>query len=70
MIIKAPNPITGLHVSLQFRDGVAHTGDPWLIKWFREHGYQLEEEANPEPPEEDQNAGRAKGRNCKDHIAV
>lgn len=50
MIIKAPNPITGLHVSLHFRDGVARTDDPWLIQWFSEHGYQLEEEANPEPP--------------------
>lgn len=69
MIIKAPNPITGLHVSLHFRDGVARTDDPWLIQWFREHGYQLEKE-NPGPPEEDQNAGRAKGRNRKDHIAV
>lgn len=68
MIIKAPNPITGLHVSLQFRDGVARTDDPWLIQWFREHGYQLEEETSR--PEEDQNAGRAKGRNRKDHIAV
>lgn len=70
MIIKAPNPITGLHVSLHFRDGVARTDDPWLIQWFAEHGYQLEEEAKPEPPEEDQNAARAKGRNRKDHIAV
>ena len=49
MIIKAPNPITGLHVSLQFRDGVARTDDPWLIQWFAEHGYQLEDEAKPEP---------------------
>ena len=55
MIIKAPNPITGLHVSLQFQDGVAHTDAPWLIQWFAEHGYQLEEEANPEPPEEEAN---------------
>ena len=53
MIIKAPNPITGLHVSLHFRDGVARTDDPWLIQWFSEHGYQLEEEAKPEPPEEE-----------------
>ena len=70
MIIKAPNPITGLHVSLHFRDGVARTDDPWLIQWFSEHGYQLEEEANPEPPKEDQNAGRTKVRNHKDHISV
>ena len=68
MIIKAPNPITGLHVSLQFRDGVARTDDPWLIQWFREHGYQLEEETSC--PKEDQNAGRAKVRNHKDHISV
>lgn len=68
MIIKAPNPITGLHVSLQFRDGMARTDDPWLIQWFREHGYRLEEETSH--PEEDQNAGRAKGRNRKDHISV
>ena len=68
MIIKAPNPITGLHVSLQFRDGVARTDDPWLIQWFREHGYQLEEETSR--PKEDQNAGRAKVHNHKDHISV
>lgn len=68
MIIKAPNPITSLHVSLQFRDGMARTDDPWLIQWFREHGYQLEEETSR--PKEDQNAGRAKGRNHKDHISV
>ena len=41
--IIAPTNITGPHVSLMFQDGVAETDNPWLIQWFREHGYEVVE---------------------------
>ena len=28
---------------LFFCNGVGETGDPYLIKWFRDHGYTVEE---------------------------
>ncbi len=42
--IIAPNKnYNGISASITFRDGVGETGNPYLIKWFREHGYKVEE---------------------------
>lgn len=41
--IKAPNPITGTHVSLNFVSGEADTDDEWLIHWFKTHRYEVED---------------------------
>lgn len=62
--IKAPVPITGLHVTLQFVNGLSETKDAWLIEWFKSHGYEVTEDepddGQPEgteppttPPDED-----------------
>ena len=47
--IKAPVPITGTHVSLNFIKGEADTANAWLIQWFREHGYEVTEGADEVP---------------------
>jgi len=42
--IIAPNKnYNGISASITFRDGVGETANPYLIKWFREHGYKVEE---------------------------
>lgn len=44
MKIYAPNKqATGTWCSVRFVNGVGETNDPHLIKWFKEHGYKLEE---------------------------
>ena len=43
--IIAPNKeYTGVSASIPFCKGEAHTDDPHLIKWFKAHGYKVEEE--------------------------
>lgn len=34
---------TGMSASVSFCNGVGETDDPHLIKWFKEHGYEVEE---------------------------
>lgn len=47
--ISAPNKdYTGVSASVAFLRGEGHTDDPYLISWFREHGYGVEE--TPESP--------------------
>ena len=41
--IKAPVPITGIHVTLDFVNGEADTENEWLIHWFETHGYEVVE---------------------------
>ena len=36
---------TGFSASVPFCTGRGETGDPYLIEWFRSHGYRVEEEA-------------------------
>lgn len=44
MKIYSPNrEYTGVSASVPFCNGVGETGDPYLIKWFRDHGYTVEE---------------------------
>jgi hypothetical protein len=44
-IIKAPNKqYSGVSASLTFVNGKAETNDKWLIEWFKNHGYEVEEE--------------------------
>lgn len=33
----------GISAGVSFRDGVGETFSPHLLKWFREHGYKVEE---------------------------
>lgn len=44
MKIYAPvKNATGTWCSVRFVNGVGKTDDPHLIKWFKEHGYRVEE---------------------------
>lgn len=43
--IYAPNKgYTGVSAGVAFAKGVAVTDDPWLIQWFKKHGYRVEDE--------------------------
>lgn len=35
---------TGVSASVSFCNGRGETDDPYLIEWFRSHGYRVEEE--------------------------
>lgn len=41
--VKAPNKeYAGVSAGVLFANGVGHTDDPYLLKWFHEHGYEVE----------------------------
>ena len=43
MHIYAPNKnATGTWCSVQFRNGVGESNDPYIIDWFVKHGYKVE----------------------------
>ena len=45
MKIYSPNKeYTGVSASVPFCNGIGETDDPYLIGWFRSHGYRVEEE--------------------------
>lgn len=45
MKIYAPNKsYNGVSASVRFVDGIGETSDPYLLSWFREHGYEVKEE--------------------------
>lgn len=43
---------TGVSASVPFCNGRGETDDPYLIEWFRSHGYRVEEETVMEAEEE------------------
>ena len=44
MNIKSPNKdYTGVSASVPFCNGVGETEDLYLIQWFKDHGYEVEE---------------------------
>lgn len=50
-VIKAPNEdYAGVSAGVAFLKGVGRTDNPYLIGWFRSHGYEVEEtKDSPEP---------------------
>ncbi len=47
MKIYAPvKTATGTYCSVRFVNGVGETNDPHLIKWFKDHGYKVEDVAD------------------------
>lgn len=43
--IYAPNGrYTGISAGVSFSNGVGKTEDKWLIQWFRNRGYEVEEQ--------------------------
>ena len=52
-LIHAPNrEYTGLSAGVPFINGEGKTEDPYLIEWFKTHGYTVEEEEPAAVPEE------------------
>lgn len=46
--IKSPNPnYNGNSASLQFVKGEAETDNKWLLEWFKNKGYTVEESKEP-----------------------
>lgn len=39
---------SGVSASVTFTNGVGETSDVRLLEWFQKHGYQVEEEKQPE----------------------
>lgn len=67
--IFAPNTkYTGVSASVPFAAGVGETDDPYLIAWFKTHGYTVEEtdaETVPDVEETDVDADAAPKRSGK-----
>lgn len=52
--ILAPNKsYTGMSASVAFCNGVGETDDKHLIDWFKKHGYEVVEEKEETPNEEE-----------------
>ena len=50
MKICSPNKeYTGVSASVPFCNGMGETDDPYLIEWFKKHGYNVEEDSTEEP---------------------
>lgn len=50
MKICSPNKeYTGVSASVPFCNGMGETDDPYLIEWFKKHGYKVEEDSTEEP---------------------
>lgn len=50
--ITAPNnKYCGIAAGIIFLNGVGETSDPYLIQWFKEHGYKVEEQKEAVEPE-------------------
>jgi hypothetical protein len=58
-IIKSQNSeYSGVTAGVKFSAGKGETSDPWLLEWFREHGYLVETEPIAvEEPEEHKEEG-------------
>lgn len=52
MKVYSPNKdYTGVSASVPFCNGAGETDDPYLLDWFRKHGYTVEEPETTENPE-------------------
>ena len=43
---------TGVSASVPFCNGVGETDDPHLLEWFKDHGYQVEEQTEEQVEEQ------------------
>lgn len=56
--VLAPNKqYTGLSASVGFVNGVGETEDKDLLKWFKAHGYEIEEDKQEDKKDEDPATG-------------
>ena len=52
MKICSPNKeYTGVSASVPFCNGMGETDDPYLIEWFKKHGYKVEEDSTEDSEE-------------------
>ena len=57
--VIAPNKeYAGVSAGVPFYGGEAHTDDPYILGWFRTHGYEVEEEGCGGPDEPEEEAGK------------
>lgn len=47
-VIAKNRSYNGTSASVVFVNGVGYTDDPYLLEWFRDHGYLVKEELTPE----------------------
>ena len=60
--IVAPNKeYAGISAGVSFRGGEGHTDNPYLIRWFREHGYEIIDNDAENKPAEKPKRSRRKG---------
>lgn len=49
-IIKTKVPFDGYRANVLFKNGVGETNNPYLISWFKTHGYEVVEPTNSPKP--------------------
>lgn len=47
-VIAKNRSYNGTSASIVFVNGVGYTDDPYLLEWFRDHGYLVEEKPVPD----------------------
>lgn len=67
--IIAPNRLyAGESAGLQFSNGEAETDNKWLIQWFKENGYKVEEKPEEDVKDDESNDEESKDDNPGDSV--
>lgn len=67
MKIYSPNKeYTGISASVPFCGGVGETDDPRLIRWFKDHGYKVEEAPKAEEASKAEEAPKKNTKGSKE----
>lgn len=62
MKVYSPNKdYTGVSASVPFCGGIGETDDPYLLDWFRKHGYTVEETGDAGASEHENEPENAEG---------
>ncbi|NLT99007.1 MAG: hypothetical protein GXW96_12775 [Christensenellaceae bacterium] len=57
-IVRSPvRHYSGVTAGVQFSGGIGRTDDPHIADWMRSKGYEVSEDAPPEPPKEPKGKG-------------
>lgn len=65
--IIAPNKLyAGESAGIQFSNGEAETDNKWLIQWFKENGYTVEEESEEDAKDDESKDEESKDENPDD----
>ena len=61
--VFAPNKqYNGISAGVTFVNGVGETTDPYLLSWFKDKGYQVEENKEPENIDESEETTKRSSR--------